>query len=103
AAGGVVIEGGSGRLGEAHYRGPVILAWDEVLADGRHPCAGKNLVFHEFAHQLDMLDGVINGTPPLRDRTQEQRWKEVMTDEYTRLLHDSAHGRATLLDQYGTT
>src|SRR5438128_723705 len=44
AAGGMVIEGDSGRLGEAHYRGPVVLAWDEVLADGRHPSAGKNLV-----------------------------------------------------------
>src|SRR5205807_2129933 len=48
-------------LGEAHYRGPVILSWSEVLEDGRYPSAGRNLVFHEFAHQLDMLDGVING------------------------------------------
>jgi hypothetical protein len=93
----------SDRLGEAHYRGPVILAWSEVLEDGRHPNHGKNLVFHEFAHQLDMLDGVVNGTPPLRDREAYRRWQQVMTAEYRRLIEASEHGRATLLDQYGTT
>ncbi len=99
---GGIVEGASDRLGEAHYRGPVILSWDEVLADGRHPSAGKNLVFHEFAHQLDMLDGVIDGTPPLRDRDQYRRWQKVMTAEYQRLIEASAEGRATLLDKYGT-
>lgn len=98
-----VVEQGSGRLGEAHYRGPVILSWAEVLENGRHPRAGKNLVYHEFAHQLDMLDGVINGTPPLGSRDEYSRWQKVMTAEYQQLIEASAHGRATLLDQYGTT
>ena len=103
AAGGTVVEGRSDRLGEAHYRGPVILSWAEVLEDGRHPNRGHNLVFHEFAHQLDMLDGVIDGTPPLGSRAEYQRWQEVMTAEYRQLCEASEHGRATLLDQYGTT
>jgi hypothetical protein len=94
---------GAALLGQAHYRGPVILSWAEVLSDGRHPAAGKNLVFHEFAHQLDMLDGVINGTPPLGSRQQQQRWKEVMTKEYEKLIDASRHGRATVLDKYGAT
>jgi Mlc titration factor MtfA (ptsG expression regulator) len=101
--GGAILEGTTDRLGEAHYRGPVILAWDEVLADGRHPNRGQNLVFHEFAHQLDMLDGVIDGTPPLRDRNQARRWHDIMTTEYQRLIRASEQGRATLLDKYGTT
>src|ERR1700730_10650400 len=83
--GGVVLEGTTGLLGEAHYRGPVILSWDEVLADGRHPEEGRNLVFHEFAHQLDMLDGVVNGTPPLESSEQRRKWRQVMTAEYGRL------------------
>jgi Mlc titration factor MtfA (ptsG expression regulator) len=74
-----------------------------VLQDGRHPRRGRNLVFHEFAHQLDMLDGVINGTPPLKDKEQAQRWHKVMTAEYQRLIEASQEGRATLLDEYGTT
>jgi Mlc titration factor MtfA (ptsG expression regulator) len=92
----------SGRLGEAHYRGPVVLSWEEVLHDGRHP-TGNNLIIHEFAHQLDMLDGVINGTPPLRDEDQARRWHDVMTAEYDRLIEESERGQATLLDEYGTT
>ena len=100
--GGVVLEGTTGLLGEAYYRGPVILSWEEVLADGRHPEEGRNLVFHEFAHQLDMLDGVVNGTPPLASSEQRRKWRSVMTAEYERLIAESEHGRATLLDQYGT-
>ena len=33
----------------------------------RHPEHGHNVVFHEFAHKLDMLDGLVDGTPPLDD------------------------------------
>ncbi len=99
---GVIYEGGQERAGEAWYRGPVVLSWADVLAEGQNPGSGHNLVFHEFAHQLDMLNGVIDGTPPLRDSEQHRRWQEVMTQEYERLIEESERGRATLLDQYGT-
>jgi Mlc titration factor MtfA (ptsG expression regulator) len=101
--GGGIHREGLALSGQAHYRGPVILAWSEVLADGRQPRHGRNLVFHEFAHQLDMLDGMINGTPPLGSAAEQLRWREVMTQEYERLRRDSATGRATLIDDYGTT
>lgn len=100
---GFYLEGDAEHLGEAHYRGPVILSWEEVLNDARHPGGGKNLVWHEFAHQLDMLDGAIDGTPPLRDAAQARRWNRVMTAEYRRLVRESDRGRATLLDDYGAT
>jgi MtfA peptidase len=90
------------RVGEAHYRGPVVLSWADVLREGRTPTASHNLVIHEFAHQLDFLDGVVNGTPPLKDEAQARRWHDVMTAEYQRLIRESASGQATLLDQYGT-
>jgi Mlc titration factor MtfA (ptsG expression regulator) len=98
-----VLEGESGHLGEAHYRGPVILSWQEVLHDARQPGAGRNLVIHEFAHQLDMLDGAIDGTPPLRSRKEYRRWHKVMTAEYNQLTAEAEEGRATLLDDYGAT
>lgn len=100
---GVIIERPSARLGETLYRGPVILSWADVLTDGQHPDRGHNLVYHEFSHQLDMLDGVVDGTPPLGSREEYQRWQEVMTAEYRALIEASVEGRATLLDQYGTT
>lgn len=100
---GVVDGRGAACVGQAWYRGPVILAWDEVRDNARHPRRGHNVVYHEFAHQLDMLDGVIDGTPPLGAKDQQQRWQEVMSAEYHRLVSASEHGRATLIDGYGAT
>jgi Mlc titration factor MtfA (ptsG expression regulator) len=99
---GIVDASGSARLGEAHYRGPIVLSWSDALAGGKTHRDGKNLVFHEFAHELDMLDGAADGTPPMPDG-KLARWRDVMTTEYHRLLRDSEHQRATLLDEYGTT
>lgn len=65
--------------GQAVYRGPVILSWEDVVAEAPDPACGYNVVVHEFAHQLDYLDNVVNGTPPLGDRELEARWRYVMT------------------------
>jgi Mlc titration factor MtfA (ptsG expression regulator) len=99
---GVVIESESDRLGEAHYRGPVILSWAELLADVRHPGTGHNLVLHEFAHQLDMLNGEVDGMPLLATEAQIRRWHKVVAKEYERLIDDTERGLPTLLDDYGT-
>jgi Mlc titration factor MtfA (ptsG expression regulator) len=89
------------RLGEAWYRGPVVISWGDVLEAARQPGEHPNVVFHEFAHQLDMLDGALDGTPPLRDAEQARQWRQVMTREFKRLLDASDRGKATLLDDYG--
>jgi Mlc titration factor MtfA (ptsG expression regulator) len=69
--------------GQAHHlRGPVIIAWDAARAAARHPQRGHNVVFHEFAHKLDMLDDLVDGTPPLPDPVTRQRWIDVCTAEY---------------------
>jgi Mlc titration factor MtfA (ptsG expression regulator) len=65
--------------GQAWYRGPVIVNWRDALEEGRDPTCGFNVVVHEFAHQLDFLDGEVNGTPPLGNQAAEDRWREVMT------------------------
>jgi len=65
--------------GQAVNRGPVLLAWDEVLPEGRQPDAGYNVVIHEFAHQLDFADGLAGGAPDFGDRELESRWRYVMT------------------------
>lgn len=101
---GNVIEGDTPVLGEAWYRGPVILAWDDVLAGGRGEQPGHNVVFHEFAHQLDFLGSWENNDPsgkPLRKRWR--RWQQVMTEEYHRLVRAAKHGKPTLLDKYGAS
>jgi len=90
-----------GLEGQSNYRGPVILSWADVRRDTHHPGHGHNLVWHEFAHQIDMLDRSTNGTPPLETAEQRRRWHQVMVTEFNRLVDDAAHGRATLLDEYG--
>src|SRR5690348_6764979 len=52
--------------GEAWGRGPVIVSWADVLHGGTRP--GHNVVVHEMAHKLDMLNGDANGFPPLHRR-----------------------------------
>ena len=96
------IVGEGARLGEAWYRGPVILSWADVLEDSRDLGGGQNLVWHEFAHQLDMLDREVDGTPPLDDRAQYRQWASVMSAEHERLRISHRAGRPTLLDPYGT-
>jgi len=85
--------------GQAHYGGPIIVAWDAVLTDSRHPARGHNVVYHEFAHKLDMLDGTIDGTPPLITGDARSRWIEVCTREFDEIRA----GTGGLLRDYGGT
>ena len=100
--GGVVSEGWI-NTGEAWFRGPIVISWADAVAGGRGVTRGRNLVLHEFAHALDMMDGLINGTPRLNGRAQYAQWHEVMTSEFRRLTDASHRGEPTLLDQYGAT
>jgi len=88
--------------GQAHFGGPVIVAWDAVSIDARHPGRGLNVVYHEFAHKLDMLDGVIDGTPPLVIGESRERWIDVCTREYN-AIRDGSDGDGELLRAYGGT
>jgi Mlc titration factor MtfA (ptsG expression regulator) len=90
-------------IGQAFQQGPVIIIWDAALHDGRHPESGHNVIYHEFAHKLDMLDGAADGTPPLRDRAEYRDWVQTCSREYLRLKHDTGKGRKSFLNAYGAT
>lgn len=72
-AAGVLHEGQDELIGEAWDAGPVILSWADVLADCDDPHAGFCVVAHEIAHKLDLLDGVLDGTP-LLPRAWQREW-----------------------------
>lgn len=97
---GTVVDGDVDLLGEASYNGPVVIAWDAAKRNARHPEHGHDVVLHEFAHKLDMLDHVVDGTPPLPDAEARQRWIDVCTHELGLLR--AGHG-GHLLDPYGAT
>lgn len=79
---GSVVESGSlPILGQALSGGPVLLTWDAITKSARHPERGHNVVYHEFAHKLDMLDGAPDGAPPL-PAAMRARWTRTMTSAY---------------------
>lgn len=90
-------------LGEAQSRGPVILVWDAVMQAARHPHDGHNVVYHEFAHKLDMLDGAADGTPLLESRASIDRWVEVCSHAFNDLRARVEKGQQTFLNAYGAT
>jgi Mlc titration factor MtfA (ptsG expression regulator) len=86
-------------LGLSASTGPVLIAWDAARSEARHPEHGHNVVYHEFAHKLDALDG-SDGAPPLETEEEHRRWAEVCNAEYAALRG----GRGgDLIDAYGAT
>lgn len=76
---GVVHEYADELSGEAMEGGPVVLSWPD--ADPSAAQVGFNVVIHEFAHKLDLLDGAADGAPPLRAALRE-RWARTMSAAY---------------------
>ena len=101
--GSVVIDGEVTRLGESWVRGAVVLAWDNVLAGAADVHDGHNVVFHEFAHQLDQEDGAGDGAPVLPRRSMYVTWARVLGGEFAHLQQAARRGEPTLLDKYGAT
>ena len=100
--------------GEAMVRGPVVLSWPDVEAGSVRHTAGQNIVIHEFAHKLDMSDGVADGCPPLRAGFMNARgpkaarriWRSVWARELQRFrdalsLADRFGAPRPWLDPYG--
>jgi len=98
---GAVQEGGTAVLGLAQLGGPVVLAWDSARHGAENATDGRNVVLHEFAHKLDMLDRLADGTPPLHEKGQYEAWVRIMTREFEKLRLDTEKRRRTLLDKYG--
>lgn len=89
--------------GESWTQGQVVLSWQDALEGGREPADGRNVVIHEFAHQLDQEKGYANGAPYLRGRESAARWADVMAREYARLQWLASQGMPSVLDAYGAT
>ena len=97
-------EGKMFRLGETgRTMGSMVLAWDAVKWGAADPSDGKNVVLHEFAHQLDYENLAADGAPELVTREQQKSWREVMRTEFASLRAADDTGIPTLLDTYGAT
>ncbi len=100
-ADGVMHEWTEIRQGEAWQRGPVVLSWADVLASGLGE--GYNVVIHEMAHQLDMLNGEADGFPPLHPAMRAADWRRAFSAAFADLNAQLAGGIAGPIDSYAAT
>jgi len=99
-AAGVMHSGYQARVGEAWDRGPVVLSWADVqqAASG----AGFNVVIHECAHKLDLLNGIANGMPPLHGGMSPPAWTQAFTAAYNDLCQCLDLGAEPPIHPYAT-
>jgi Mlc titration factor MtfA (ptsG expression regulator) len=83
--------------GESWQGGPAILSWADAEEAGG---GGYNVVIHEFAHKLDMLNGEANGFPPLHSDMHRDAWARAFTAAYDDFCRDVDAGARLLLDEY---
>jgi Mlc titration factor MtfA (ptsG expression regulator) len=89
--------------GESWSLGQVVLSWDDAADGAAIADDGRNVVIHEFAHQLDQENGPANGAPRLNGRARRARWAKVMGEEFALLRQRASAHQASLLDDYGAS
>jgi MtfA peptidase len=107
---GVLQEQRGALAGESWAQGQVVLSWDDTLAGAAVADDGRNVVIHEFAHQLDQEKGHANGAPLLGARYRYARWSSVLGEAFVqlqrRVAQDAtapADAPAPLISAYGAT
>jgi Mlc titration factor MtfA (ptsG expression regulator) len=88
-------------VGESWHGGPLVLSIADVTYSGQPD--GVNVVLHEFAHKLDMLNGDANGFPPLHRGMDAASWARDFSAAYADLCARVDAGRNTAFDPYATT
>lgn len=101
-AAGVVQDARRVLVGESWQRGQLVLSWPEVLAGAADADDGRNVVIHEFAHQLDQETGPANGAPWLA-KARRARWAAVLGAAYAELQARLARGESGVLDAYAAS
>lgn len=88
--------------GETHYQGGIIINWQD---DQPHPLRrhANQVLLHEMAHKLDMLDGDTNGHPPLHSNMNQQVWFDVFSHAFAHLNEQLDQGINTTINPYAAT
>lgn len=100
-AAGVVTDGWESRSGESWNPGNVVLSWSDIRHDLQHPDDGKNLIYHEFAHQLDFRYGLSAGIDEEGETDSEDAWTRNLARVYREVRRKAKRGTRGLLDPYG--
>jgi len=87
--------------GESWHGGPLVLSIADVESSGQ--ADGYNVVLHEFAHKLDMLNGDANGFPPLHRGMNAAAWAHDFGTAYEDLCRRVDAGDDTAIDPYASS
>jgi len=87
--------------GRSLSQGPIVLSW-EAMRKEDDIFAGRDLVIHECAHKLDVLNGTANGFPPLHADMTVGEWSRDLDAAYRQLRGDLSAGKAGRIDSYAT-
>lgn len=99
---GLVHEWDEELVGEAMYRGPLMLSWDAVQHQDDPTQPVFNVVIHEFAHLLDLQQGgESNGLPAIADPALRRRWADELPQAWDRFADRVAHREPSCIDPYG--
>jgi len=99
-AGGGELEWREPRLGETWQGGSMVLAWPRVVEGGRLRDGPRSVVIHECAHAIDMLDGDIDGVPPLESAPARRAWIRGIGECRVRFEEALDEGRFVAFDDY---
>ncbi|WP_235930129.1 M90 family metallopeptidase [Craterilacuibacter sinensis] len=95
---GLAHEGEQVLIGQARQDGPLLLSLPDVMDSPL--LDGWNVVIHEMAHKLDMLDGDANGCPPLHKGMDRAQWAHDWQTAYQAFGRQLAAGAHSWLDPY---
>lgn len=98
---GVVHRGVRDLCGEALTQGPMVLSWTAIEEDVESP--GLDLVAHECAHKLDLLDGEADGFPPAHGPAMAASWERTFSAAFNALNDALDRGEDPRLDPYAAT
>jgi Mlc titration factor MtfA (ptsG expression regulator) len=87
--------------GESWLGGPLVLSIADAAGSGQ--ADGFNVVLHEFAHKLDMLNGDANGFPPLHRGMSKAAWAHDFSTAYEDFCARVDAGEDTAIDPYASS
>jgi MtfA peptidase len=83
----------------------VVITWHEAKKEAYH-MRHNNVILHEFAHEIDFMDGEIDGVPPI-EKSKYDGWVHTLHKEFNALntiaRKDREWGKYKLLGSYAAT
>lgn len=100
---GIVTTGTEARKGESWNIGSIVLSWSDIEENIYNENDKQNLIFHEFAHQLDQRYGLTAGITLEGKVTQQNEWNDILAASFKELRRKGKLKTSSFLDEYGAT